>query len=504
MRLLAAITFLAFFASWVTVGPAALAQQPDAEKVADKPAAFETLDDVEASSRNFQDPAPSGFDSSAVAAGEAAFSRSCLTCHDAERALAKSKSLGAWRATVARMAAKRDANIPAGNIEPIAMYLASRGGTAASGQALEEKGGGDDSSLSIYGTFGPLWRGGNDNLENPGFFPDTWIGASWQSATPISGRATACITCHNEPGQGSRVELVEGSLQYDLSDAFSCCFNRDVKSAVEAGRFIVPFGAFAAQSNPGVYRTVTKPLIYDMGQRVHKNEIGDPVLPMPYADEGAAFNLTIEVGASHNAGLDVYVVNGLQGNFTGVNFFQSRDYVDNNPQPAVGGRVTLGNQTFRLGSSLMSGQFSPTAVGGPIAGDLFYRIWGFDAVYRYENLVRVQFEFARRDNDHVAFLPTPSRVREHVAGYFLETEFYFLPEYNLSFLARYDWQHRDSSSPPIGSGLGLGTFGVARFTYGFNFTLAGGSLLMINHERWWLPGNLETTDVLGIRWAATF
>ena len=58
--------------------------------------------------------------------------------------------------------------------------------------------------------------------------------------------------------------------------------------------------------------------------------------------------------------------------------------------------------------------------------------------------------------------------------------------------------------PPPGSFLTIGTLGVSRFTYGFNFTLAGGSVLMINHEHWWLPDGLERTDVLGIRWVATF
>src|SRR5262245_36829262 len=244
MRRLTAITLFAMGMPLVFLVAGASADERAGIKASKEPVAFETLDDTQAANRNLQDSATSRFNPSEVAAGEAAFNRSCLTCHDAERALAKSKSFSGWRATVARMAAKTDANIPAGDIDPIATYLASRSGTSAGGVA-GDRGDGQESSFSIYGTFGPLWRGGNDNLENPGFFPDTWAGVSWQSTTPVSGRATACITCHNEPGQGSRVELVEGTLRYDLSNALSCCLNRDLKSSLEAGRFIVPFGAFA-------------------------------------------------------------------------------------------------------------------------------------------------------------------------------------------------------------------------------------------------------------------
>ena len=62
---------------------------------------------------------------------------------------------------------------------------------------------------------------------------------------------------------------------------------------IDAGRFIVPFGAFAAQTNPGLYRTVSTPLIFNMGQRVFNRDLGDPVLPMPYTDTGVNFNFDI-------------------------------------------------------------------------------------------------------------------------------------------------------------------------------------------------------------------
>src|SRR5262245_5485434 len=77
------------------------------------------------------------FDQAVVAAGQAAFERSCTKCHDAARSLDRTKDLAGWRTTVRRMAGKRDANIPASEIEPISVYLASRtaGGGGAGGAA---------------------------------------------------------------------------------------------------------------------------------------------------------------------------------------------------------------------------------------------------------------------------------------------------------------------------------------------------------------------------------
>ena len=113
-------------------------------------------------------------------------------------------------------------------------------------------------------------------------------------------------------------------MKYDLSKMFDNQCGRKTKASIEAGRFIVPFGAFAAQSNPGVYRTVSKPLIFDMGQRVRLNDIGDPVLPMPYSDQGANVDFSTEVLCEQTLGFNVYTVNGLQGGANGVNFYQSQ------------------------------------------------------------------------------------------------------------------------------------------------------------------------------------
>jgi hypothetical protein len=444
---------------------------------------------------------------SLIAVGQVAFEKACIACHDADKALSKRKNLAQWRATVQRMAAKDGSDVPPRDVDAIAAYLASLGAPPTAGDAsalpLPPLADMADSGVTIYGTLSPTFRGGNDNLQNPGFFPDAWLGVGVQTQSPLSGRATACVSCHTEPGEGSRIELVEAALRLDLIQCFG---HRDlpIQSSAQAGRFIVPFGAFAQQSNPGVYRTVTKPLIYNMGFRVFDGDLGDPVLPMPYSDEGASINLSAPLWNDIAASWDGYAVNGLQGTADGIDFDLSRDYVDNNARLAGGTRVTIGSPVLRLGSSFMTGDAAPIGGIGPNHNALLYRVYGFDAVYHFRDIVRVQFEYARRDSDRIIDNGAPFLTRDHVAGYYLEGELLLSRFYGISFLTRYDHQARNSVAPPPDSSLTIGNFGVNRMTYGFNFRIHGGSFLMIDYEHWSLPAELKRADLVGARWAYTF
>ncbi len=441
-------------------------------------------------------PAPAiGFDPALLSRGEAAFKRTCVQCHDAEKSLAKTKSLAAWLTTVRRMEEKQGAEVAAGDVEPIAIYLTAHGAAQAGAAApLDCPPPPVVSNFAVYGTASPLWRGGDNLIQNPGFFPGMWLGVSYNDPnSPVSARATSCVACHADGPIGDRIELVEAVVRLDLIKATGCT-RPELKAAVEAGRFIVPFGAFASQSNPGVYRTVSRPLIFNMGQRVLSGAVSQPVLPMPYSDEGAVVSFATPMFGDVVASADAYVVNGLQGNSDGVNFYLSRDYVDNNSRPAGGGRLTIGNQYLRFGASAMGGRHSPTAFGGRRNRNLDYSIYGLDATFHYDDLLRVQFEYAIRSTDRFNRFGNRGIVSEHVAGYYVEAE--LLLTAGVSVLARFDSQSYNA--------LDTGWWDVARITYGFNFTLVGGSLLMINQEHWLLPGDLRPIDVTGARWAYTF
>jgi hypothetical protein len=482
----------------------------DEKPAAEQPGQIAASDAPEKPTGNGASAAPGQtFDPAVVNAGQAAFERSCATCHDAARSLERTKDLSGWRATVRRMAAKPDADVASGDIEAIATFLASRSASGPGAQAGKTGASADETSVSTFATLSPMWRGGDEHLQNPDFGALAFFGASWQSKI-VSARVTLCITCHGvkEGGQISRVEPVEAAVHFDLSQFFESRVH-GMKAGVDAGRFVVPFGAFSAQVNPGLYNTVSPPLIFDMGERIYNTDLGFPVLPMPDADEGVDLNLNIPVGCCGagpiTATMDAYVVNGLQGNSLGVDFLQTRNLYDNNGFASGGGRVTVGVPEIRAGASVMSGRFDdPTTSGVP--GALDYTVYGFDVQAHYERLLRCQFEYARRDSDRFGF--TGSAVEtftEAVFGYYAEVEVRRCNESHVSFLARYDSQSRHSPLPPPGSTLPTGSFDVERLTLGVNFELWRQSLLMIDLERWLVPEpDKRVANVGGVRYTITF
>ncbi len=453
-------------------------------------------------------PQRPGFDPRVVTAGRAAFGTSCVDCHDADRSLQKRKDLTGWLSTVRRMARKEDANVAPGDVVPIATYLASLNPAAAeatgAGAQTAAAASASEPEFDLYGTVSAVHlSGAKEVLENPGFFPEVWVGAEWRPrSSSVSARVNACVTCHSEgAGGGSRIELAEGFVRYDVLHRPDGSEEHGGKElSVDGGRFIVPFGAFAAKSHPAAFRTATRPLMYNMGQNVHRDDLGPPILPMPYADEG--FRVTARapiVCEELTATADAYVVNGLQGG-SSVNFFFSRDYVDNNSQPAVGGRLTLGTKRVRGGVSIMSGQFSADGSFGPAADGLHYKIYGADLTARWEDRLRVHVEYAQRTSDLLSI----DVVEEDLQGLLLEGELKVWDRPRIALVVRYDEQSRSSPIAVPGSRIPTGDFTVDRITWGINVALAGGSTLIINHEHWDVPGPLRNVDVLGVRWVGAF
>jgi hypothetical protein len=444
--------------------------------------------------------AKSGSDQELIRTGQGYFESSCTQCHDAARATSKRKSSSAWLATIRRMAAKDGADIPASQHAAIAAYLASLGSegggtsggegggskSSGSGAAAADEG---EQSLTFNATLSPVYRGAQPGLENKGFFPDTWIGVDWRPAkSPVSGRVMACASCHGVINNGLGVELVEASATVDLCHLLCGCPREkrdDVWQAeMKAGRFIVPFGAYSERVHPGSLQTVSLPLMFNMGRRVGNIGILQPVLPLPYADEGVDLHSEHKIGCQSSATLDVYGVNGLQSGGPGE-FTDSRSYVDNNSNTSVGYRATIGDQTFRLGGSMASGELQ--AQGGPVQN---YDLTGGDASLRIKDWLRVYYEYAIRVEDSFGFVSS----RSIAYGNYVEADVKLLDDPTIWFVERYDTlNHRGF----------LGTQDTDRITTGLNWVLPGGSLLIVDHEYWQFNDGGHA-NVLGMRWTVTF
>lgn len=450
-------------------------------------------------------------DPTLVAQGQSAFQSYCVNCHDAERSLNKRKTFSGWLSTTKRMAAKANAEIPGSAVAPIATYLASvaSAGDGSGGLAAAAKSFIEGSSFSTNATVSTMWRGTDQHdIMNPDFFADAWFGADWQPDGPLSATVMACTSCHSDYNlsKGFSLELVEGSATLDLlkladstrhvargSDGASgpCgnCPAAGWNAKVKVGRFVVPFGAFQSMSHPGVYRTLDNPLMFDMGRRYSpgaQNVRYLPVLAAPYSDEGVNLDLGAPLPGDFTAGLNLYAVNGFQGDLS-WSPGDGRAYSDNNRSPAGGARFTVGNSSWKFGTSLMGGQMQDDGS----SNRLFYHCYGADLIYRYEDIYRFYFEYAARQSDFKL-----RKEPEYFKGIVIESELRIIKEPRVGLLARYDTldQHRYIVYPDSA---------IQRYTWGFTFALPGPSSLMVNHEIW-RSADFGTFHLLGARWVATF
>ena len=262
---------------------------------------------------------------------------------------------------------------------------------------------------------------------------------------------------------------------------------------VRVGRMNPAFGDFPVRHDPANHRANSKPLPYDMGRMLRRQEWNMSILPAPYVDNGLQLSGTQWFGESTQLDYAAYVVSGLKGNDDAfdVDFVQSRSgslyYVDNNSEPAVGGRigVTVSPTTYTsitLGASAMYGHYDPS-------GELSYFIGGLDLYVRLDALVlrgeyllrrtefavgsdpEARFRFAFEDPDRNFFIKD---------GFYIETEYPFTSW--LEAFYRFDGMRRTGNVPrasPLSS-----VSGVLRHTVGANVLLRRGVRIKLSAEAW--------------------
>lgn len=221
---------------------------------------------------------------------------------------------------------------------------------------------------------------------------------------------------------------------------------------VRVGRMNPQFGDFPLRHDPANHRTNSKPLPYDMGRMLRLREWNMSVLPSPYVDNG------IEVGGTHWFGDDVqldyaaHVVSGFKGDRSGLDFdfVESRSgslyYVDNNSQPAFGGRVALTTNlsdqvSTTVGASGIYGRYDPNAELAYFIGGVDLNVRISDLTVRAEYLLRrTEFDVGSNPEERFRYAFDPDRNFFIKEGFYAEAE-YPVVEF-LEVLARVDGMRR--------------------------------------------------------------
>jgi hypothetical protein len=228
-----------------------------------------------------------------------------------------------------------------------------------------------------------LWVPSDDEARDQtfdGFTNELSLKVAVDLTDQISANVKLCHGCH-----GVEIDMAFADLR--VFDELN----------FRVGRFNPSFGDFPLRHDPANHRTADKPLPYDMGRMLRLREFNLGVLPSPYVDQGAEINGTHWFGEAAQLDYAAYIVGGLRSGQDDVDldFIQSRSsyYVDNNSEPAVGGRLAvtfdIGESVLcTLGSSFMTGHQDPKRERSYMIGgvDFYARLGSVDI--RAEYLLR--------------------------------------------------------------------------------------------------------------------
>lgn len=335
-----------------------------------------------------------------------------------------------------------------------------------------------------------------DEAEERALLGDTSFGMNAEAAFKVvadvqdhvTASAKVCYGCH-----GFMADMAY--FDWTVADPFN----------VRAGRFPVPFGEFYLRHDPANHRPATKPLPYEMGRMLRRNQFNLAVLPEPYPDNGLELFGTVR-GEVAELSYSAYAVAGLKGDAatSDLDFIRSRsEYVsDNNRTPSVGGRVTLAFPNlpvqawrwFAVGASAMYGRYDDE-------GELSYLLGGIDLYTRVEKVnLRGEVMFRRTEMaDRPAdYKQAPEDLFTQRDGFYVELDGPLM-EY-FEWLVRFDGFRRQGAVP-INSSLESTDSGIYRGTAGFNILPTTGIKLKLSYEYWTFtdfdPAQILHTGLVG-------
>jgi hypothetical protein len=287
----------------------------------------------------------------------------------------------------------------------------------------------------------------------------------------LSFSARVCFSCHG-------LEIDRAHVDWTPTPAFN----------VQAGRIGVPFGEMSVRYDPTSHRSVSKPLIYDMGRMGYygRTAFNLGVVPQPYVDTGVVVYGQVWPSDQVQLWYGAYVVGGMRGE-NDFDFASMRTsyYVDNNNEPAGGGRVVLTVSSsgpdsifkdFSFGLSGMYGHYDPNRLRA-------YTALGADASLRLGPFtLRGEAAFIR-----IEINPDPTLYRYHLidtyidkGGFFVELEHPLGSRF--SVLYRFDTLERKGIPMP-GSDPRLSPDSrILRYTQAFQLLLGSSMYVKASYE----------------------
>jgi hypothetical protein len=234
------------------------------------------------------------------------------------------------------------------------------------------------------------------------------------------------------------------------------------------------------------HKTVSAPLIYDMGRMAYgeKSAMNLGVLPLPYTDTGILVYGQRFLGPVQ-AWYGFYGVAGFRGgndfDFTAM---RSLYYSDPNRVPSGGARLVLtyaSNPGSFLGDTSLGGSFTSGRYDRD--GTLKYVVWGLDASMQLGKTT-LRGEYAHRRTD---LSPKASYPYELVDPWFRKDGWYVEAERplgsNLGVVYRYDTLNREGVPLPGATELTPHS-SIVRHTAGIVYSPASSIFVKISWEYW--------------------
>lgn len=234
---------------------------------------------------------------------------------------------------------------------------------------------------SVHGVFSTDFnallsdRHARDTMPEEGVAGEYVLGASLHLDRRLTVSARSCFGCHG-------FELQSAVADYEILEGLT----------LRAGRFPLPFGSLSARFLPHQLESTSKPLPYIMGFMPRGREFNQGILPAPAVDNGAGATANLWLAEGVQLGLEAAVTRGFKGVAPDLDFELSRDFEDNNGEPAGAGRATLSAGPLALGLSAAGGRYDPDA-------ELAYRLAGADLHLRFLEGWNLRLEGAWRETD---------------------------------------------------------------------------------------------------------